>query len=397
MQTPAPKNPDASDDPPHFARSIATLNLPDYNNQREFAVINVPLMDVTLDRAGVLIALGWSAVLTALVWFGSQGLRGFDGALAGYCFATLFAVFGVVYRYVVWLQRPATQLYWRRGWQLFWYPGRRWHNTGLFFKLAFEKLLLQGFILRRSRQRWLAHQLIFWGCSLAILVTFPLTFGWMRFESVLADPSFYVLVLLGVRIELLPFAVRSPIGWILFHLLDIAAVLCLAGVAFSLSRRLRDQGEIAIQRLDNDFIPLFLLFAVSMTGLMLTLSNMLMQGKFYYWITTTHAVTVFLWLFFLPFGKFFHIFQRIANLGVWFYQVAGAETAQAQCSRCQTPFTSLLQRDDLKTILPSLGFDYQIPLAAEVSPNDNWQNLCPSCRRKLVTLNQFRVVGKKFL
>jgi hypothetical protein len=27
----------------------------------------------------------------------------------------------------------------------------------------------------------------------------------------------------------------------------------------------------------------------------------------------------------------------------------------------------------------------------------NWQNLCPSCRRKLVTLNQFRVAGKQFM
>ena len=44
---------------------------------------------------------------------------------------------------------------------------------------------------------------------------------------------------------------------------------------------------------------LLLLFAVSVTGLMLTLSNMFMAGKFYYWITTTHAVTVMLWLLFL--------------------------------------------------------------------------------------------------
>jgi hypothetical protein len=368
--------------------------------------ISVPLMDVTLDRNGLVAGLLFSGALTVLVVIGSQGLRGFDGALAGYCFSTLFAVFGIVYRYAVWLQRPATRLYWVRGWQLFWEPGKRWHNTALFFRLTWEKLLEQGFIRRRSRQRWLAHQLIFWGCALAILVTFPLTFGWIRFESVLDNPANYVAVLFGFRLEFAPFAVRGVAGWIIFHLLDISAVLCLAGVAMSVGRRMRDEAEIVTQRVDNDFVPLVMLFAVSITGLMLTVSNMFMEGKFYYWITTTHAVTVMLWLLFLPFGKFFHIFQRVANLGVWFYKAAGAEIEQAQCARCGQTFTSIMHRDDLKAILPELEFDYALDPSrgasasardSSANPANNWQNLCPSCRRKLVTLNQFRVVGKEFI
>jgi hypothetical protein len=356
------------------------------------SVVTVPLMDVTLDRNGLIAGLVFSGILTLLVIVGSQGLRGFDGALAGYCFSTLFAVFGIVYRYAVWLQRPATRLYWVRGWQLFWTRGRRWHNTLWFFRLAWEKLIEQRFIMRRSRRRWLAHQFIFLGCVLAILVTFPLTFGWIRFESVVSKPSDYVAVLFGFRLEFAPFAVRSIVGWTIFHLLDISAVLCLAGVAMSVARRARDEAEMVTQRIDNDFMPLVLLFAVSVTGLMLTVSNMFMAGKFYYWITTTHALTVMLWLLFLPFGKFFHIFQRIANLGVWFYKAAGESGEQAQCKRCGTPFTSLMHRDDLKTILPQLEFNYT--QSGEV---ENWQNLCPSCRRKLVTLNQYRVVGQKFL
>jgi nitrate reductase gamma subunit len=369
--------------------------------------INVPLMDVTLDRNGLMAGLIFAGALTVLVFIGSQGLRGFDGALAGYCFSALFAVFGIVYRYAVWLQRPATRVYWTRGWRLFWEPGRRFHNVALFFKLTWEKLLEQGFIRRRSRRRWLAHQLIFWGCTLAILVTFPLTFGWIRFESVLSNPANYVAVLFGVRLEFAPFAVRGGVGWTVFHLLDISAVLCLAGVAMSVARRLRDEAEIVTQRVDNDFMPLVLLFAVSVTGLMLTVSNMFMAGKFYYWITTTHAVTVMLWLLFLPFGKFFHIFQRVANLGVWFYKAAGVDTDQAACARCGQVFTSILHRDDLKAILPELEFDYALaprPTPSQTAEKnqsardtDNWQNLCPSCRRKLVTLNQFRVVGKEFM
>ncbi|PJI54195.1 hypothetical protein CTI14_18460, partial [Methylobacterium radiotolerans] len=58
--------------------------------------------------------------------------------------------------------------------------------------------------------------------------------------------------------------------------------------------------DITTQRFDNDILPLVLLFAVCVTGMMLTVSNMFMEGKFYYWITTTHAVTVMLWLLYLP-------------------------------------------------------------------------------------------------
>lgn len=353
--------------------------------------IEIPLMDATLDKRGLVVGLIFSVLLTGAVYVGSQGLRGFDGALAGYCFATVFALFGVVYRYAVWLQRPATKLYWKRGWQLFWAPGQRLRNTLLFFKMGHEKLLEQRFLRKRSMRRWIAHQLIFWGCVLAILVTFPLTFGWVRFESLLADPHQYVAVLFGYRLEFLPFAARSFVGWTIFHLLDIAAVLCIAGVAVSLVRRVKDEAELAVQRFDNDFIPLFLLFAVSVTGLMLTVSNMYMEGKFYYWITTTHAATVMLWLMFLPFGKFFHIFQRIANVGVWFYKAAGAEAEQAKCADCGDEYTSLMHQRDLQGILPTLDFDYT------AQGDGNWQNLCPSCRRKHVVGSQFQAVGKKFL
>jgi hypothetical protein len=294
----------------------------------------------------------------------------------------------------VWLQRPATQLYWQRGWALFWQRGHRWQHGLWFFRVAFEKLIEQRFILRRSKQRYIAHQLIFWGCLLAIAITFPLSFGWLRFESSSARADVYLMVLFGIRLEFTQFLARSIVGWIIFHLLDVSAVLCLAGVAMSLARRLRDEAEIVTQRVDNDFIPLLLLFAVSTTGLMLTVSNMFMAGKFYYWITTTHAVTVMLWLLFLPFGKFFHIFQRVANMGVWFYKAAGVQTEQAKCSSFHSEFTSLIHRNDLKAILPQLEFDYSLKDSSTESAN--WQDLCPSCRRKLVTANQFRVAGKHF-
>src|SRR5581483_6482885 len=63
-----------------------------------------------------------TAALGALIVLGSRNLNHFDAALVGYTFATLFATFGIAYRYAMWLQRPPTRMYWRRGWQVFLNP-----------------------------------------------------------------------------------------------------------------------------------------------------------------------------------------------------------------------------------------------------------------------------------
>jgi hypothetical protein len=59
-------------------------------------------------------AVTWGVVLTAvlavLIVVGSRNLAHFDAALVGYTFATLFAVFGITYRYTMWLQRPPTRM-----------------------------------------------------------------------------------------------------------------------------------------------------------------------------------------------------------------------------------------------------------------------------------------------
>ena len=83
-------------------------------------------------RKDVLYAAGWATILTVitalLVVVGSRNFDHFDAALIAYTFATLFAVFGITYRYVIWLQRPPTGLYWRRGWQTFLQPSY-WART----------------------------------------------------------------------------------------------------------------------------------------------------------------------------------------------------------------------------------------------------------------------------
>src|SRR5215208_6318695 len=75
------------------------------------------------DASDKLKAAGWGSlftlVLAGVIVVGSRTLNHFDAALVGYTFATLFATFGITYRYAMWLRRPPTRLYWRRGWSVF--------------------------------------------------------------------------------------------------------------------------------------------------------------------------------------------------------------------------------------------------------------------------------------
>src|SRR5215467_5620176 len=60
----------------------------------------------------VVLALGCGILL------GSRNLRNYDPTLLIYTFGVMFSAFAITYRYTVWLQRPPTRVYWRRGWQL---------------------------------------------------------------------------------------------------------------------------------------------------------------------------------------------------------------------------------------------------------------------------------------
>jgi hypothetical protein len=171
----------------------------------------------------------------------------------------------------------------------------------------------------------------------------------------------------------------------LFHGLDISALLVLAGIGLALWRRLRERGPQATQTFVMDFFPLVLLFAISVTGLALTASQWWLEGQFYSFLAILHAITVIAALLYLPFGKFFHIFQRPAQLGVKFYQRAGAAGEGALCVRCGTRFTSKMHLDDVKQVLPELGFSYRMPQGGM------WQDLCPSCKRRTITTAQLRL------
>lgn len=326
-----------------------------------------------------------TALLAALIVLGSRRLSHFDAALVGYTFASLFAAFGIAYRYAIWLQRPPTWLYFKRGWQLFLNPHHLPRNLFLWMGRLVNAFVLNRFIWRRSALRGAAHWLILWGCLLAAAITFPLVFGWVHFATEGNDFDRYRIVAFGFDAG--SFKVESLVGMLIFHGLVWASFLVIAGVMLAMRRRMRDRDAAAMQTFAEDVLPLVLLFAISVTGLMLVVSYEWMHGYGYEFLAILHAAVVIVTLVWLPFGKFFHIFQRPAQLGVSFYKDAGARGPQARCARCDEEYASQQHVDDLIAVERLLGYQYDAPAAGI----DHYQHICPRCRRLLPALVQGRM------
>ena len=324
------------------------------------------------------------AVVIAITFLGSDRLVWFDAALVGYLFGMVFAVFGVVYRYAVWLRRPPTAMLNRRGWDAF--RQRKGRNLAALPSLVATQLLAQGFIRRRSRSRWLAHQLVFWGCILAALVTFPLTLGLAALRE--RRPAGRPLP--GVRVAGRHGAASTPRAssagssstpstsprcwcW------PACSSSCAAGCAIP--------GALAVERSD-DFLALAGLFAVSVTGLFLTVSSTWLEGRFYSALNTVHALTVILGLMYMPVRQAVphlpaagqprrRLLQARRTPRARRRSAAGAARASPAPSRSPTS----------QAVLPQVGFDYAI------DGGGNYQDTCPRCRRAEVTLAQSARVG----
>lgn len=323
-------------------------------------------IDIPASAAGAAAGL-----LTAgAIYLGSDRLRHFDAALVGYAAATVFLAFAVVYRYVVWVQSPPARRYLVRGWQSFLSPRNFLRFPTLVPRALVANLGFQTFIARRGLGRWLAHQAVFWGVVLATLITFPLTFGWIHFEAV--EPgSRYAMHVLGVRV--VTFDPLTWLGWTIFHALDIAAVLVIAGCAWFLWRRFRDREATTGQRFGYDFFPLIALVAISVTGLLLTFSSALLDGAGYGFLAILHMATVVLTLVFIPFGKFFHVIQRPASIGVEVYKQTSLEREGVfPCRRCGEPVETAAFVRDLEGTMDELALRF-----------GTWVETCPRCKRIL--------------
>src|SRR5262249_54736363 len=176
-----------------------------------------------------------------------------------------------------------------RGWELFRRRGIL-RSLGRLISVAGAHLAAQTFIGRRSQLRWWMHQFLFWGCLLAVAITFPLVFGWIHFRTLPGDQLTYLTYVFGFPAG--QFRLHTLTALLLFHGLDISALLVLAGIALSLWRRMTDKGARALQQFGMDFLPVILLFAISVTGLALTVSQEWLRGSASRFLPNLHAVTV---------------------------------------------------------------------------------------------------------
>lgn len=346
--------------------------------------------------AGVVAGL----VLVGLIAAGSRGFHWFDASLIGYAVGSIFALAAVTYKYTFWLQRPQTGRYFWRSWRLFFSAANARKYFALIPSAIFADLLTQQFIRKRGVYRWIMHQCIFWGVVLSCAITFPLAFGWVRFTQ--PPHSQYQLWAFGF--PLFAYNPESVFGWGIFHALDITAFILLIGLVLAFHRRFHDAALIAVQRFRFDIVPLALLFAIAISGLALTLDSSAFGGAFYFYISLVHEVIVVLWLISLPFGKFFHIIERPATVGIELYWRTGEDAEPHRCPRCGTAFAPARFVTDLKKTLNDIGQNYAVSSKAprrravhsDAAATDVtwWQDFCPDCKRVMRAEANLAAMGR---
>jgi len=375
---------------------------------------------LSLRVRSILFGIAAAIILTLLIALGSRGFHWFDAALIGYAVATIFAVAAVTYKYTFWIARPPTWRYWWRSWQLFLsYENFRRYTT--LIPKAIGDLFAQQFIRRRGWYRWVTHQCIFWGVILSCLITFPLTFGWLRFTQTIAGR--YEIWFFGF--PLFPFTAASLFGFVIIHALDFTALLLLIGLILAIRRRFHDLALIAVQRFRFDIVPLALLLAIVVTGLALTADSAWLGGAYYWYISLTHQAVVVLWLISLPFGKFFHLIERPATVGIELYWRTGENTEMQRCPRCGEEFAPVRFIQDLKKTLYDVGENYTLreipveqmglwshgdadhkdPSSTSMLPSPPqerqatsmlwWQDICPTCKRVMRAQANLAALGRE--
>ncbi|GAA3275135.1 MFS transporter [Streptomyces lavendulae] len=312
-----------------------------------------------------------SLLLIAAIVLGSRLLRDFDSALLPYAVATVFLAFGVAYRYTVWVSAPGARRLFKKGFGSFFSAANFKKAPTALPKMIATYLGFQKFLGARSRSRWAAHQLIFWGCLLAAAITFPLTWGWFTFTSDSGSGPGYEMRIWGFKV--LGFNALDALGWLMFHGLDIAAVLVIPGASYFLWRRMKDRGAITGQRFAYDLLPLICLIVISVTGLLLTFSSIFLHGGGYEFLAILHMVSVVFTLIYIPFGKFFHIVQRPAAVGMQLFKYTARQDEQVfHCKRCGEPVDTAPYVENLRGTMKDLDLGF-----------DAWAEYCPRCKRVL--------------
>ncbi len=348
------------------------------------------------------LAAGISAALAVCIgiYFGSGRLAHFDHALYYYAIGSILGAFAVGYRFTVWASRPPSRMYFLRGWQLLTKTGPKFESRHPESKAAAVAVELgksaavnfaaQNFVRKRSYYRWIMHLCLSGGCTLAFAVTFPLVFGWIHFATPLDNSEIYHVILFGIHVDTVD--IHSIKAQLLFNALNIAAVLALVGLTMAFIRRFTDAGEKATQTFYEDFLPLIIIALVTVTGLALTVSYKFLGGQGHGALVWIHMICVIALIFYIPFGKLFHMFQRTCALCVSMYKKSGDNEEQAVCLVTGEEFASKRHVEDMKVVLDQLGFNYRYQ---DDNGNEiHYADVSPAGRRRLLALNQGRSLGR---
>jgi nitrate reductase gamma subunit len=293
-----------------------------------------------------------------------------DLAVLGYQVASVLFVIGCLYRFIAWLRYPPNRTLWGRSGRAL--QQRDWKPSLMtLIKSVITRLLLQTFIVKRSRLRWFTHFAIFWGCVIVSAVCFALAWGWMSF-SLVGQQTYSARMF---DIPIITFRVDSVMAFLAFNAINLGALLLLLGLILAFWQRFRMQPEEKAERLKDQLSSLYLLLAVTVSGLLLTVSYKFFNGIGHRQLVVIHEVIVILGLLWVPFSKLFHIEVSPATVALDVAEGPGF-VEPSLCSRCGKKLSAVWTPKDLQGVLASAG----VQVAGDVA-DPEVLSLCPSCRR----------------
>ena len=304
-----------------------------------------------------------------------------DMALLGYTLSSFIFAIGLTVRLASWLIRPATHQVIKRSIQNLRTKERSKRNTLAILKTAFDNIILQKFIFKRGMYRGIQHFMIAWGCMGSFAITFGLTFGWMRFD--LIDPETYQIIVFNL--PTIKMAAHGIVAELIYNGLNITAMMVMIGVCMALARRLTNKDVRVTQRSEFDLLPLYILLAVTLTGLLLTVSYVLLEGWMHHYLALVHQVTVVLMLIYFPYGKLFHLPIRPLATAVPMNYQEVLKVDTRTCKSCSTSYSSDDQITDVKQILMAQNFNLQLADGSYLA------DYCPACRRRMRVMKQMNM------
>jgi hypothetical protein len=323
-----------------------------------------PLRDAAIATAALLLA----------IYVGSGRFAHVDPALLGYLGATVAAFAGATYRASAFWRRPPSAFYARALGDTLRRALRRPSELRAVLRAAASDLVVQRFVARRSRVRWIGHLLLSLGTLASFAITVPLVFGWLRFTADGADR--YRAVLFDVPTASFP--VDGIVAWLAFHGLSVAGGAVLAGSVVFLTLRFAQR---ALPGTTTGFhlAPLVLLLIVAATGLALPATRH--APLLFDLASVAHEVAVIVLLAAIPFSKLHHVLIRPLQLGA---RVVQRSDERVACVACGAALAPRAQRDAVRVLLEARG------LAVDAL------DCCPSCRRRRLATTQAALVGAQF-